>query len=124
MPMNFLQELVFNYKATYRLAPRYYRLTNTVGTVVAIVGFILVAGLGLALSTWLGISADVPFRTNANWLPFIVSFLLLAPLVGYAGVVLVAYLAALIFVRTGHLLKAEVKYYALRSRFPERWFAA
>ncbi len=107
--MELIQELLSNASATYQLKQRYYWLTTLVG--LAAVAF----AIGLLLLT-----AKVFSLLNSS--AAIMLFIVAIPFVFYLAGILVAGTFGLIMVWLKQFTPDEAWYYALRSRYPARWF--
>ena len=120
--MGFIQEILSNAQATYSLQRRYYWLTTTVGLLAVVVGIpamLLVANL---LAAWLGVPLNSRAQETPGSVVWALFFLMSIPLVLYASVVVVAWLATFPMCWFGAMAPQDVKYYVLRSRYPAHWF--
>ena len=88
----------------------------------AFAGIALMYGVAFVLGALLGIEPDEPLQESAAGITWIVLFFLAIPLSFFAAMVPVAWLCGRILVRLGYMANEDVKYYALRSRYPAHWF--
>lgn len=120
--IGFWKELLRNASATYNLQPRYYWLTTAVGLLATGLAIAIMFGLGSVYSALLGISAAEPLREAPNGVLWALLFFGSMPLAFYAAMVVVAYGCASAMASVGLMKREEVKFYALRSRYPSKWF--
>ena len=120
--MNAFAEFFANAQATSQLKPRYYWITSVVSMLVVVggMGVMLVAAVGLAAV--LNVDLDAPVRDTPNGDLWSILFLIAIPLSIAAAMVPIAWTCGLVLVRLGYMDKKDVKYYALRSRYPVHWF--
>jgi membrane protease YdiL (CAAX protease family) len=120
--VNPLRELLHNASETYRLEPRYYRLTSCVGLLGVLVGIRIFLVGGEVLAALLHVTPDGPLRSQPNGTLWIVAFIACIPVAVYAGAVLVAGVFAAVMVGLGKVTPAEALPYTLLSRYPVSWF--
>lgn len=120
--MNAFTEFLANAQATSQLKPRYYWTTSVVGILVVAggIGVMFVAAAGLA--ALLNVDLDAPVRDSTNGNLWSILFLLVIPLSIAVAMVPIAWICGLVLVRIGYMEQEDVKYYALRSRYPAHWF--
>jgi len=116
--MKFLRELLVNANATYRLQRKYYWLTTCVGIFAGAAGIAVMYAAAHLLASMLGVSLSA--RASPLWIAL---FLFAIPLSFYLAMVVVVGTFGLFMVCAGRFTLSEAQHYALRSRYPQRWFA-
>jgi hypothetical protein len=120
--MNPLSEFFENAQATSQLAPKFYWLTSAVGILVCLVAAAVMYVSAFALGAVLGLEPDDPIRESPEGILWAVLFLLAIPLSVAFAMIPLAWFCGLLLVRMGYMRPEEVKYYALRSRYPKHWY--
>ncbi len=120
--MNAFVEILANARATSSLKPKFYWATSVVGILAAAIGIALMYYAAFALADALGIQPNERPGDTPRGLVWIVLFFAAIPLSFAAAAIPVAWLCGHVFVRIGYMAPKDVKYYALRGRYPNHWF--
>jgi ABC-type multidrug transport system fused ATPase/permease subunit len=121
--MKFFREFIKNYKATYLLKKRYYKITSVVGILSVAAGVAIMVVLAFYVGPMLGFDPNAKIGSSSieKFALFVavMSFFIVCL---YLGVLIVAGSFAFVMYKTGHFSKSEALNYALYSGYPAHWF--
>lgn len=121
--MKIVRKFIENYKATYLLKKKYYRITSFVGVLSVFVGMGLFLIIAQPIASALGVDAASKLpESSIHAGAILVSIVVLAALCIYVGVLLVAGTFSLIMLSNGSFTKQEAIGYTLYSDCPRYWF--
>lgn len=119
--MDAFAELLANARASSRLKPRYHWANSAVGLLAVLVGIGVLCLTYGALSALLDLDPAQGLRQAKNGALWTALFFVAIPVSLLGAAVPVAWVSGLLFVRMGYMAPSDVKYYALRSRYPAHW---
>jgi hypothetical protein len=120
--MNAIAEIFANARASSRLKPKFHRATSVVGMLATFAGIAFMYLVAIALAAALGLDFDAPVRESTGGLLWVGLFLAAIPLCFFLAMIPVAWLCGHVLFRIGYMEREDIKYYALRSRYPRHWF--
>jgi hypothetical protein len=120
--MNAISEFFANAQATSKLKPKFYWTTSAVGLLVCLAGLGVVYLVSVVSEGVLNLDFDSSIRESENGTLWAWLFIAAIPISILIVMAPVAWVCGVVLVRIGYMKKEEVKYYALRSRYPAHWF--
>jgi energy-converting hydrogenase Eha subunit A len=120
--MNAVAEFIANAKAASRLKPKFYAATSIVAVLAAVAGLAVVILAVAVADALLNVNIESLINESPNRELWAWSVILAIPVSFVIVKAPVAWVCGLVFVRIGYMDRADLKHYALRSRFPAHWF--
>ncbi|WP_296033585.1 hypothetical protein [uncultured Alcanivorax sp.] len=121
--MKIFREFIKNYKATFLLKRRYYKITSVVGLLSVAAGVAIMVTLAFYIGPMLGVDLKAKIGSNSieKFAVFVavMSFFIVCL---YLGILIVAGSFAFVMYKMGHFSKSEALNYALYSGYPAHWF--